>query len=202
MKRSIHFGLLLALIFILGACAQRYHSVNPTKIALSASNIPEEITLNYRYDILRENGNKKISKNERRNNIKLVAVKITNNTDQVINLSKNAAFFSGSSMLVPIEPISLKNKLRQSVPSYLFYLLLTPLTFTFNGSDPFPIGLFVGPGLTGANMLDAGIANKKLYTELIQYDILNRDIQQGETVYGLVGFGNIDYSPLTIKITK
>ena len=51
-------------------------------------------------------------------------------------------------------------------------------------------------------MLVAGNANKKFYEELLQYDILNRDIQKGETVYGLVGFRNLDFSPLTIKITK
>ena len=142
------------------------------------------------------------AKKERKNNIKLVAVKITNNTDKVINLGTNAAFFVGNSMIVPMDVNSIKNRLKQSVPSHLFYLLLTPLTFTFNNSKPLPVGLILGPALSGGNMLVAGNANKKFYEELLQYDILNRDIQKGETVYGLVGFRNLDFSPLTIKITK
>ena len=203
MKKIIYFSLMLALIFILGGCAQSYYALNPTKISYSAaSNNLEEVTLNYRYDILRENGNKKISKKERKNNIKLVAVKITNNTDKVINLGTNAAFFVGNSMIVPMDVNSIKNRLKQSVPSHLFYLLLTPLTFTFNNSKPLPVGLILGPALSGGNMLVAGNANKKFYEELLQFDILNRDIQKGETVYGLVGFRNLDFSPLTIKITK
>ncbi len=134
--------------------------------------------------------------------MKLVAVKITNNTDRIINIGNNAAFYTGKTMIYPMDVLSIENCLKQSVPSYLFYLLLTPLTFSFNGSDPMPVGLILGPLITGGNMLSAASANANLYNELMQYDILNRDIQVGETVFGLIGFKYLDYAPLTIKLTK
>ena len=202
MRKIIHFSLMLTFIFLLSGCAQSYYALDPTKSTYPASNNFEEITLNYRYDILSEKGNKKISKKERQNHIKLVAVKITNNTDKVINIGSNAAFFSGNSMITPMDAMSIKNNLKQSVPSHLLYLLLTPLTFSINESNPLPVGLILGPAISGGNMLVAGNANKKLNNELVQYDILNRDIQVGETVFGLVGFRNLDYIPLTIKQIK
>lgn len=202
MRKFIHSSLMLAFIFLFGGCAQSYYALNPTKIAYTASNNLEDITLNYRYDILGEKGNKKISKKERKHNVKLVAVKITNNTDTVINIGNNAAFFSGNSITYPMDAIATKNSLKQSVPSHLFYLLLSPLTLSVNGSNPFPIGLILGPAISGGNMLVAASANNNLYKNLVQYDILYRDIQPGETVFGLVGFRNLDYSPLTVKLIK
>jgi hypothetical protein len=62
---------------------------------------------------------------------------------------------------------------KQSPASYLWYLLLTPVQFysgsttTSNGyytetkpANSFPIGLIVGPGLAGGNMIAASSANK------------------------------------------
>ncbi|MEI8084833.1 MAG: hypothetical protein WCG93_01325 [Paludibacter sp.] len=202
MRQFISNCLMFAFIFLIGGCAQSYYAINPTKVAYTASNSMEDVSLYYRYDVLNEKGNSKISKKEKKNNIKLVAVKITNNTDKVINIGNNAAFYSGNTMIYPMESVWVNNNLKQSVPSHLFYLLFTPLTFTVNGSHPFPVGLILGPLLAGSNMLVAANANKNLFNELLQYDIVNRDIKVGETVYGLVGFRNLDYSPLTIKLTK
>jgi len=202
MRKFIQSGLMLALVILFNGCAQGYYAINPSKIAYNASNTLDDITLNYRYDILRENGNKKMSKKEKNYNIKLVAVKITNNTDTVINIGKNAAFFSGSTKTYPMDAISTKYSLKQSVPSHLLYLLLSTLTLTINDNEPLPVGLILGPGLAGGNMLVAASANNHFYINLLQYDILYRDIQPGETVYGLVGFRNLDYVPLTVKLIK
>jgi hypothetical protein len=111
-------------------------------------------------------------------------------------------FFSGGSKIFPLDAISLKNNIKQSLPSQLFYLLLSPLNLTLNNNDPIPIGYLLGPAISGTNIVVAGKANKNFYKELQQNDILYRDIRVGETVYGLVGFQNLDYAPLTIKLIK
>jgi len=191
---------MLVFIFLIGGCAQGYYAINPSKITYNVSNNLDDITLNYRYDILNEKRDYKLARKEKTQNMKLVAVKITNNTNRIINIGNNAAFYTGKTMIYPMDAIAIKNNLRQSVAGYLFYLLLTPITFSFNGSDPMPVGLVLGPLITGSNMLSAGSANRNLYIDLVQHDILNHDIQVGETVYGLVGFKNLDYAPLTIKL--
>lgn len=202
MRKFIQFSLMLAIIFQLCSCAQSYYTLNPARIVYTATNNLENISLSYRYNILEEKGNKKISKNESRRNFKLVAVKITNNTDTVINIGKNAAFFNGNSIAYPMETISIKNNLQQSVASHLLYLLLSPLTLSLNDSNPFPIGLILGPAISGGNMVVAAKANKNLYKDLEKYDIIFRNIKPGETVFGLVGFRNIDYAPLSVKLIK
>lgn len=119
-----------------------------------------------------------------------------------MNISKNAAFYNGNVILYPLDALTTRNALKQSVPSHLLYLLLSPLTLSVNGSDPFPVGLILGPAISGGNMIAAGSANKDFYNELSQYDILYRDINPGETVYGLVGFSNMNYAPLSIKLIE
>src|ERR1035437_3484642 len=163
MRKFFSVSLLLAFIFLISGCAQGYYAINPTKITYSASNNLEDISLNYRYDILNGKRNYKLARKEKTQNMKLVAVKITNNTDRIINIGDNAAFYTGNTMIYPMDAMSIKNNLKQSVPSYLFYLLLTPITFSFNGSYPMPIGLVLGPLITGSNMLCAGSANINLY---------------------------------------
>lgn len=202
MRKNLFFGVLLTIIFMLGGCAQSYYPVNATRLSYSASSDFEDINLQYRYDIMNEKGNSKLAKKEKRHNIKLVAVKVTNNSAHVINIGSNAAFFSGNTIVYPLDAISIRSKLRQSVPSHLWYLLLTPLTFSVNNSNPVPIGLILGPAISGGNMITAGSANKKFFNELMDYDIMHRDIRPGETVYGLVGFKNMDYTPLTIKLIR
>lgn len=193
---------MLAVVIILGSCAQNYYYIQPPKLNYTASNDLQDVKLNYRYDVLREAGNKKISKRERKNKLKLVAVRITNNTDKIINIGDNAAFYSGNTAIYPIDAISLKFSLKQSIPAYLLYLLMSPVTLSINYSKPIPIGLIAGPIIAGGNMLTASRANNKMYNELVQYDIMHLNIPPGETVYGLVGFRNIDYAPLTVKLIK
>ncbi len=199
MRKFIYISIMPAIIFLFMGCAQRYFTVNPTKVDYTVANNHNNIILNYRYDILSEKGNTKISKKERKSNVKLVAVKITNNTDTIINIGKNVAFFNGNYMIYPMDAISTMISIKQSVPSHLWYLLLSPLTLSVNGSSPLPIGLILGPVISGSNMLISGSANNNLKKELIQYEILFRDIKPGETVFGLVGFRNLDYVPLIIK---
>jgi hypothetical protein len=46
----------------------------------------------------------------------------------------------------------------------------------------------------------AGASNKKLYEELTVYNLLNKDIKSGETVYGIIGLKDTGYVPITVKI--
>ena len=202
MKKFIYNSILLAIIILFTSCAQSYYAINPTRIVYTASNNLEGISLDYRYDILNEKGNSKMSKKERSFDVKLVAMRITNNTSKVINIGNNAAFFSGNTAIYPLDVFSTERFLNQSAASHLFYLLLTPLTLTVSGASPVPIGLILGPAISVGNMLVASKANNDFNQELLQNDVLFLDIKPGETVYGLVGFKNIDFAPLSLKFIK
>ncbi len=163
------------------------------------------IELSYKYHVLREKGNKKIANKAYQKDIKLIAVKITNHTDSVINIGRNAIFYSGENQIFPMEPIAVKNSVKQSVIGYLPYLLFTFLNLYIsngNTTQTYPIGLILGPGLTVGNMVTASSANSNMLYELIEYNIYNRDIQEGETVYGIIGVQDMGVNPITLKIKQ
>lgn len=115
-----------------------------------------------------------------------------------------------------MEPMAVKESMKQIVPGYLPYLLLTflKLYVTHNNDnnnyknvnntaiESYPIGVIIGPGITIGNMAVAGSANKKMLNELYQYNIQGRDFQKGETVYGIIGVRDMGYSPISVKNLK
>ncbi len=49
-------------------------------------------------------------------------------------------------------------------------------------------------------MLGASLANKNFRNELEQYDLTNRNIRPGETVYGLVSLREPNVAPLRLEL--
>lgn len=201
---------LLLLILLFNSCASAYKNINPQTVNYASKTTEGNISLEYRYDLLK----KKYKKKETKNGIKLVAVKITNNTerDMVFGRDFKLSYENNTDVSV-IETNNLYKTVKQSPASYLWYLLLTPLKFysgtttTTNGSytetkpaNSFPIGLILGPAITGVNMLVASSSNKKFKKELIENDIDGKTIKKGETVYGLIGLRSKTYDGIKIKL--
>lgn len=210
MARIITISSLLVLTALLNSCASGYKKINPDTINYASRNIEKNILLEYKYDLL----DKKYKKKETKNNIKLVAVKITNKTDRDILLGRDFKLvYENGNEVILIETEKLFKTVKQSPTSYLWYLLLSPVqifsgtnTTTNNGyteskpGNSFPIGLIVGPGLAGGNIIVANSANKNFKNELRQFDIQNKIILKGETVYGLIGTKYDSYDSITIKM--
>ncbi len=194
-----------AALILLTNCASGYKLINPEQISYKSSHESEGVTLQYKYDLL----DKKYAKKEVKNDIKLVAIKIINNTNQDLTFGNDIklTYESGSQVMV-MENEKVFKDLKQSPASYLFYLLLSPLNFytstTTNGyteeTSSFPAGLIIGPGLAGGNFIAASSANKKFETELLTYDINGTVIPKGETRYGLIGINSDSFDALKIKL--
>jgi len=158
--------------------------------------------LSYKYEVLREYGNKKYAKKEFKKGLKVVAVKITNNTDTTIFIGQDVGIYSGENQLRLIDPMAIKNTIKQSVVAYLPYLLLSFLTLnvtTETSSDTYPIGLAIGPGITIGNMAVPSYANNRLFDELVKYNLINKAVASGETVYGIIGIQTNQFLPLTMR---
>lgn len=195
--------LLVIAIISFNGCAMYYRPISPDKVNYNILENHDGIELSYRYDLLRERGNKKMAKKELANGIKIIAVRLTNNTDTIVTVGKNIAFFSGLNEIVPLEPLDVKNKVKQSVIGYLPYFLgaFGNSNVTFNGQlvSSFPFGLFLWPGIAIGNMVVANGANSNLLKELRAYDIVNMDIKPGQTIYGIIGVRDDSFVPLTIR---
>lgn len=195
-------------IVLLSGCASSYKSLYPENMHYEARSESNGVVLQYKHGVLGEQGNKKYVKKETRNFVKVVAVKLTNNSASMIDVSQDVKFFSGPNQFSPLEPTLAHSRLKQGVPIYLLYMLFTPLQITrstsVNGriteSSSTPIGVVLGPGLTLFNILRAGSANQSMLRNLQQYSVLNRQIAPGETLHGLVVIPNGSYNPLTIQV--
>jgi hypothetical protein len=194
---------------VFSSCAGSYKSISPENTHYEAKAESNGVVLQYKYGVLGENGNKKYVKKESKNFIKVAAVKLTNNTANTIDVSRDIKFSSGPNQFSPLEPTLAHSRLKQTVPIYLLYLLLTPLRMyetTYVNGVPhesrviFPIGVIVGPGITLYNMITAGTANNRLLDNLQKYSVLNKQIAPGETLHGIVVIPNGSYNPLTIKV--
>lgn len=202
MRKHFFNALGILTIILINGCASSYIPINPPSISYASHDLKDGISLSYKYDVLREKKNKKYSKKEIYNRIKIVSVKITNNTDSVVTIGNDFAFYSGNKQLSLIEPNVLKKVFKQSSASYLFYLLMTPLKLYVadnNSVETYSIGYALGPILSVGNLLVASSANSTFQKELDLYSIINTNIEKGETVYGIIGLEGIGYDPIYIK---
>lgn len=63
-----------------------------------------------------------------------------------------------------------------------------------------PVGLILGPGLAGGNMIAAGSANKNFKNELSKFNIYGQTIKKGEVKFGLIGIMSNSYESLKLKV--
>lgn len=194
-------GLLLTIMIVLNSCASGYQMINPESQNYNSGDLKNGVALQYKYDLL----SKKYSKKEAKKGVKVVAVKITNNSEKDIVFGKDIklAYSRGNERYL-LAPDMIYKSLKQNTTSYLLYLLLTPMNLytAENGqqTSSTPIGLVVGPGLAGGNMIAAGSANTKFMTELLEFDIHGAIIKKGETKFGLIGVKSDNYDAIRIKM--
>ena len=205
MIKILKISYLAVLVAILNSCASSYQKINPKTLNYASKNIENNILFEYKYDLLE----KKYKKKETKKGVKLIAIKITNNSenDIVFGQDFNLMYENGNIINI-IQTDKIFKQIKQSPASYLWYLLLTPMQFntstSSNGqvqkSNSTPIGLLIGPGLAGGNMIAASSANKNFKNELLEFDMNGKTIKKGETIYGLVGLSSNYYDSIKIKL--
>ena len=186
---------------LLSGCAGSFKSINPSTFQYGTQAERSDADLYYKYDVLRERGNKKYSRKEFRAGVRIVAVRITNTTGKPLLMGENARIYTGNSEVRLWPPDLIFKKIKQKVPFYFFYLLLTPTILETN-DDSFPIGLILGPGLTAGNVAVASTSNSRLKKELMDFDLYGKTIQPGETAYGLIGIPESGFLPLKVVVTR
>jgi len=188
---------------IFSGCAGSYHPVRVKNLSYSSVTEDHGIEMQYKYDILREAGNKKYAKKELKKNIRLVAVEFTNNSDRPINFKEDIEIYSGDRKIIPLEPAYAKKELKQIAPLYLLWSLLW---VTINKCDdhgdcsstPLPVGAAIGI----VNMAIAAGANKNLGEELVRYNLLDKTIEPGQTVNGIISIAIESGQPLELRMKE
>lgn len=194
--------LLLACATFLSSCATNYKSINPQQHNYTFSTEKDSILMEYRYDLLRG----KYRKKEKKSDVSLVAVKITNYSDRDLTFGRDIRISNNTGHeLYLLDPEIVFKNLKQRPARYLTFLLFGLARFEVvqvNGDrdEIKNAGLFLGASLATANMLMASSSNSTFKTELTNYNLNGVSIKKGETAYGLVGLGTDIYSPLTLSV--
>ena len=200
LRTGLSIIIVLAGLTSLFSCASSYHSVRPESIRYNEPMESNLLDFGYMYNVLSHNGNKKYAKKEIKKGINLVAIRLTNNTGRDLSLRDDIQFIAGGHGVFPIDKEIIRKELKQGVPIYLLYSLIVVQTYrctNFNCDiSTYPVGVFI----SGLNMIIAGSANKKFSEELAHYDIMDRVLAPGETMYGLIGLQDMGYAPLTVKL--
>ena len=204
--RIIKITFLFVITLILSNCASGYKKINPKSINYISMNESDGVKFEYKYDLL----DKKYEKKEIKKGVKLITVKITNNSGKDLMFGRNIkiAYENGKEVYI-MDSEKVFKTLKQSPASYLWYLLLTPVNLytTETSSNGFrqetsstPIGLVLGPGIAGGNMIVAGSANKKFKEEISEYNVNGIIIKDSETKYGLIGIKTDSFDALKLKV--
>ena len=204
--KLLKISLLLTITLLFNSCASNYQTINPQELNYFSNHGKDGILLEYQYDLLE----KKYKKKENKKGLKLVAIKIKNYSEKDIVFGKDFKLtYENGDELIILENVRVFKSLKQNTPIYLLYLLLTGMRITNTHisqnsveTNSIPIGLIVGPGLAGSNMVKSSSANRKFKTELREFDILSSTIKKGETIYGLIGVKTNRYDSIKIKIEK
>ena len=196
--------LVLSCAFYLTSCASGYKHIQPENLNYNSQKSQKDgVSLEYKYDLLP----KKYAKKERKSDVRLVAFGVTNNTDRQLIFGRDfkLAFESGGNVVSLSKEKTFK-ELKQQGAWHLLYLLLTTVnlqTYESNGrstsTTTIPVGLVIGPGLAGYNLIKAGSANKKFKKDLEKYDLNDATLNPGEEKFGLMGIRADGYDSLMIN---
>lgn len=189
-------------------CAGSYHAIRPERITsyqtATTPNAPVEFA--YQYSALLTTGpNKKYVKKERKQGYQVVAVKVKNNTATDLLLGRDLELSFGNRVITPVPAMQATQDLKQGVAIYLLYLLLNFQVGTvtsINGQIVEDNRVFIptGPFIAGGNMLGASGANKNMRNEFLRYDLSNKVIHPGETVFGILSLRETNVAPLQLSL--
>lgn len=202
MKVSFYPVALIALTSLVSGCASTYRPVSLNSLPSVATAPTEDVQINYKYDILGLAGNKKYAKKEAKKNIRVIGIEIKNATGRPITLREDIDLYSGNRKIFPLEPTFAKQQLKQIAPLYLLYSLIWVTIANCERDDctiiPIPVGAIIGIG----NMSVAASANKHLFEDLTRYDILDKVIEPGESVTGVICIAAESGQPIEIRVKQ
>lgn len=200
--RNLFFFFLLVWI---SGCASVYHPIEPLIVSYQAPEYTDSIGFSYRYELLREVGNRKYARKEEKAGIRVVAVQIANNSSKKIKLGENLSLYAGEDTVQFITPHEVRKKLKQRIGFYFLYLapsFYNPSVTNGASEQVVPLGIIVGPGLTFLNIFIAASSNSNLEKELELYNMQNVVIEPGESAKGLVSISANNSVPLYLRLKK
>jgi hypothetical protein len=190
--------LLLIGLILFSSCASSYNPVNVRGVVHARENA-NDISLGYRYDVLMDSRNKKYAKKENPLGIRVVAIEVTNESEEAVIFGQDVELYAGNLKAEILSPSQTVGEMRQQGGWYMFWSLLWLVITNCDDGDcsviPLPIGVVIGL----SNMSVAKGANRNFTQDLARWDLMGKSIAPGETWSGLVCIRVTGSPALTVK---
>ena len=180
------------------SCATTYHTISPKTLPYVGLNSQDAVAAGYRHHLLLESYNKRYYRKATKNNLSLVAVKVVNQTNRPVVVQRDVALLQSGKKLQIVEREAVYKTLKQHLIGYFLYALQPRISEKYDYPleiDRIPIGVPIG----FVNIAIGFKANRSFEEELINHDLVNRQIQPGETFYGIIGIKDSDFGPITLQ---
>ena len=202
---NYRFLLFLIAAVYLSSCAGTYQASNPGSFNYKTVQVNEEQKISYAYifDIFEKRGFHKYARKEKHKGVNMVAVKITNNSEQTIDLTPDHFSVASTGMQTLLyAPDEFYKIIRQQKGFYFFWLIGNPTFTTTSGGGTITgnsysgyyytpptthvYGIPLGTGLAFLNFFIAKHANKVLKADLKQNQLIGKSVEPGGSAYGYI----------------
>jgi hypothetical protein len=188
---------------ILASCARSFHTLNPTMYYFDNTKpLTEEINVSYLYDIQNISRNKPYARKERKKYIKLVALKIDNNSDKELILTRdNFAIKTSSGRDIEIISNEQYNKaIRQYSGTYALFYGLSGFGYEWgevNGEEYSTLSYNFLPLIIGVgNAFFAEASNNNQKQNMNNLQIYGKSLKPHSSMHGLIAIKDMGYPEL------
>lgn len=206
MKELFYFSLLMILF---SGCARTYNTINPAMYNFeNKKDASESITVSYLYNLQEINSNKPYARKERKKHIRLVALKIENNSDEqeILDPSNFIIKSSGGRNIRVIPPEEYCKEIRQYSETFVLFYALGGIGYKYenvNGETTHEFAYNPIPAVIGlGNAIFAENANRKQKKNLIEHNVFNKPIPGKSSIYGLIAIDDPTFSELNFLYYK
>lgn len=188
-----YFLSVLFAVSLLG-CAPMYHPIQP--LGLRFDTTPAElangqVSISYRYNVLKESRNRRYAKEERFNGVSLIGIRIDNNSNDTLYFPDDITVFAGRDTLYLLTEWETREIIRQRKHTDRDLYLegdMSDILFSI-----------------GENVINSGIemkANEHFADELATFYLMPSYIAPGTSTIGLLTVDVKSGTPLVFEIAK
>lgn len=200
---------LLVITVLFSGCARTYHAIRPEIYNYDNKKfVTEELNVSYFYDVQNHSRNKRYARKERKQDFKLMAIKVENNSDSILILTRDNFYIktaSGRDIKI-VAPEMYTKLVRQYSETFVLFYGIAGIGYTWGeeNGEKFskvtysPLPLIIGVG----NAIYAGISNSNQKKNLIEKDIFNKPIYPKSSIYGLIAISESGFPELNFFYYK
>jgi hypothetical protein len=193
---------MVSMLLLISACATAYRPVPPASIEMMTKGDDAGMEYAYLLDVLVYSRNKKYAKKEVKTGFRIVQLQITNQSDDIIRVRDDVKMYIGGDEVKLVDIPMLHQQLKQKSLLYLLYGLIWINITTCNGGTCEDSLLPVGLAIAAFNIAFASDSNKRFERDLMYQNIIDKEIEPGQTVSGMLGFYSYSMGHLSLKLDR